>query len=228
MVDGSILEMVGSFPVCGFISALHAIPVGPTTSLRPDLLAVTMEPARVSILAFDAVLSRLTTLSVHNLEEDSVGPGSGMAQPSFRLSGGTVNKPATLTAVDPEGRCVACVVAGSKLVLLPIMQRVPDSSYVSLEGRMLMKQKKHHNRGVGNSIMEEADATEKGERHLNGAATTSPIAHDPVWTEGIGSAKVAWVRWVTHKVRCCEECAFRRHYHHHIDLLLVLRVILHC
>ncbi len=209
MVDGSILEMVGSFPVCGVISALHAIPVGSTSPLRPDLLAVTMEPARVSLLAFDAVLSRLTTLSVHNLEEDSVGPGSGMAKSSFRLSGGTVSNPPTLTAVDPEGRCVACVVTGSKLVLLPVMQRIPGSAYVSLEGRILMKQKEYHNRvGLRNGVMEEVDTTEKGKSHLNGT-TTSATTHDSVWTEGIGSAKVVWARWVTHKVRCCAECAFR-------------------
>ncbi len=202
VVDGSILEMVGSFPVCGIISALHAIPVGSISHLRPDLLAVTMEPARLSLLAFDAVLSRLTTLSIHNLEEDSVGPGSGMPQTSFGLSGGTVNKPPTLTAVDPEGRCIACVVAGSKLVLLPVIQRIPSSAYISPEGRsILMKRKKYCNRGVGNDTMEDADATtEKGRGHWNGT-TTSPIAHDSAWTEGIGSAKVVWVRWVTHKVR---------------------------
>ncbi len=209
MVDGSILEMVGSFPVCGVISALHAIPPGSTSPLRPDLLAVTMEPARVSLLAFDAVLSRLTTLSVHNLEEDSVGPGSGMVKPSFRLCGGTVSNPPTLTTVDPEGRCVACVITGSKLVLLPVMQRIPGSAYVSLEGRILMKRKKQQNRGgLRNGAIEEADTTGKGKSHLNGT-TTSAFAHDSVWTEGIGSAKVAWARWVTHKVRCCSEYVFR-------------------
>jgi hypothetical protein len=172
-----VLELIGGFPVSGVITDVSIIRLEEAATPRPDLLAVTLSTAKVVILAFDAALSRLTTLSLHNLEEDSIGPGAGALGASYGLGGAMVNRQRTLTAVDPHGRCLGVMVGGCQLAVLPLMRHVPMGTYVCPEGRQ-------HILGTVPSAEDEF-----------AAGAESPEK----WTEIVGGAKAAWARWVAQK-----------------------------
>lgn len=154
------LELVGTFPLAGNASALSVIPVNsrgfassssrtqrkqdtdpPTASqanegLAPqDMLVVCFGTAQVALVAYDAGLGRLTTLSIHNFDANAIGPGSGGVEASYGLSSGLKDRPPTISAFDPRGRCIAAVVEGHHLVVLPTLQYIPRSVFLSEESR---------------------------------------------------------------------------------------------
>lgn len=175
------LELAGTFPLAGNISALAVLPVaatgatatttpsrasgfssskhpqhhsnntvtGPdtdaaatatmpgaaTTAETQDILVVSFGAAQMALVAYDAGLGRLTTLSIHNFDADAIGPGSGGVEARYSVASALKDRPATISACDPAGRCLAAVVAGYQLVVLPTLQYVPRSVFLSEEAR---------------------------------------------------------------------------------------------
>lgn len=148
------LELAGTFPVAGNITALDVVPIKPEPLVTSqehasgaakaptdealqsqDILVVCFGAAQVALVAFDAGLGRLTALSIHNFDPDAIGPGSGGVESGYGLSSALKDRPPTISAFDPAGRCVAAVVAGYQLVVLPALRYVPRSVFLSEESR---------------------------------------------------------------------------------------------
>lgn len=102
---------------------------------RQDILAVSFGYAKVTLVAYDSLLGRLTNLSIHNFDPDAIGPGSGGVESGYGLASALKDRPPTLSASDPAGRCLAAVVAGCQLVVLPTLRHVPRSVFLSREAR---------------------------------------------------------------------------------------------
>ncbi|KAG5182051.1 hypothetical protein JKP88DRAFT_290659 [Tribonema minus] len=64
----------GGFPLAANIMHIAVVPLG---SGCADIIVVAMEAAKLAVLAFDAGLGQLITLSIHNFEGGRDGPGSG-------------------------------------------------------------------------------------------------------------------------------------------------------
>ncbi|CAM9193994.1 unnamed protein product, partial [Phaeothamnion confervicola] len=138
------LELVGSFPLAARVEGLDVICGGGSVGdgdaedggvWRPDMLAVSFEGAKLALLGFDIAVGQLTTLSIHNFGPDSIGPGAGAVEPAYGVAGALRDPPPPQTAADPLGRCVAMVVGGSQLVVLPTLRSRGTAPAASHEGR---------------------------------------------------------------------------------------------
>lgn len=127
-----------------------------------DILAVSFGPAKMALVAYDSVLGRLATLSMHNFDADAIGPGSGGVESSYGLASALKDKPATISSCDPAGRCLAAVVAGCQLVVLPTLRYVPRSVFLSEEARQQRALRRQQSRG-GNTSAAAAAAASVGE-----------------------------------------------------------------
>ncbi|CAM9806161.1 unnamed protein product, partial [Scytosiphon promiscuus] len=132
------LELAGTFPLAGNITALAAIPVSATSTAQrqqqqnqqqqqQDILVVSFGAAKMALVAYDAVLGRLETLSIHNFDAGAIGPGAAGVEPGYGLASALKDRPKTISSSDPAGRCLSAVVAGCQLVVLPARRHVPRS-----------------------------------------------------------------------------------------------------
>lgn len=156
------LELAGTFPLAGNITALAVIPVAPSSTQeegptpqqqqkQQDILVVSFGPAKVALVTYDVVLGRLATLSIHNFDPDAIGPGSGGVESGYGLASALKDRQATISSCDPAGRCLAAVVAGCQLVVLPTLRHIPRSVFLSEEARerALRHRREQSNRGSG-------------------------------------------------------------------------------
>ena len=105
-----------------------------------DILVVSFGPAKMALVAYDSLLGRLGTLSIHNFDAEAIGPGAGGIEPGYGLASALKDRPATISTSDPSGRCLAAIVAGCQLVVLPTKKHVPHSVFVSEEARQRAQQ----------------------------------------------------------------------------------------
>lgn len=145
--SGYYLELAGTFPLAGNITALAVIPVATSASAtttqpeqqqqqqQQDILVVSFGVAKMALVAYDSVLGRLETLSIHNFDAGAIGPGAGGVESGYGLAAALKDRPRTISSSDPAGRCLAAVVAGCQLVVLPARRHVPGSVFVSEEAR---------------------------------------------------------------------------------------------
>ncbi|CAM9443082.1 unnamed protein product, partial [Discosporangium mesarthrocarpum] len=145
------LELLGTFPLAGNINGLAVIPIVGGGAVNrasragsqgqdrqknvQDILVVCFGGAKMSLVAYDKGLGRLTTLSIHNYDADGIGPGSGGVQPGYSLMSALADPPPPISAFDPAGRCCAMVVGGCQLVVLPVLRHVPPGVFLSQEAR---------------------------------------------------------------------------------------------
>lgn len=130
------LELAGTFPLAGNITSLAVIPVAASSQQRQqqqDILVVSFGAAKTALVAYDTVLGRLETLSIHNFDAGAIGPGAGGVEPGYGLASALKNRPKTISSSDPAGRCLSAVVAGCQLVVLPARRHVPRSVFASEE-----------------------------------------------------------------------------------------------
>lgn len=138
------LELAGTFPLAGNISSLAAIPVAAATTTtaaaaattpkqQQDILVVSFGAAKVALVAYDPLLGRLETLSIHNFDAGAIGPGAAGIESGYGLASALKDRPKTISSSEPSGRCLAAVVAGCQLVVLPVRRHVPRSVFVSEE-----------------------------------------------------------------------------------------------
>lgn len=143
---GFYLELAGTFPIAGNVTALAVIPVGNSTTSglnesgipqqkQQDILVVSFDLAKTALIAYDSVLGRLSTLSIHNFDPDAIGPGSSGVESSYGLASALKDRPATISSCDPAGRCLSAIVAGCLLVVLPTRRHVPQSVFLCDEAR---------------------------------------------------------------------------------------------
>ncbi|CAM9407980.1 unnamed protein product, partial [Sphacelaria rigidula] len=159
------LELAGSFPLAGNVTALSVVPIASASipastnndalqgstngksgadngvpdsenQLPPqDILVVCFGTSQMALVAYDAGLGRLATLSIHNFDADAIGPGSGGVEPGYSLASALKDRPPTISAFDPAGRCLAAVLGGSQLVVVPTLRHVPRSVFLSEDAR---------------------------------------------------------------------------------------------
>lgn len=110
------------------------------------ILVVSFGPAKMALVAYDPLLGRLGTLSIHNFDADAIGPGAGGIESGYGLASALKDRPATISASDPSGRCLAAVVAGCQLVVLPTRRHVSPSVFVSEEARRRAQQLRRRRR----------------------------------------------------------------------------------
>eukprot|EP00752_Nemacystus_decipiens_P015088 g13442.t1 len=144
------LELAGTFPLAGNITSLAIIPVAaaapaaaattttstgtsPLQRRQPDILVVSFGDAKMALVAYDTLLGRLETVSIHNFDAAAIGPGAENIESGYGLASAVKDRPKTMSAADPAGRCLAAVVAGCQLVVLPARRHVPRSVFVSEE-----------------------------------------------------------------------------------------------
>lgn len=144
---GFYLELAGTFPIAGNVTALAVIPVGSCSTAsglnergipqqkQQDILVVSFDLAKTALVAYDSVLGRLSTLSIHNFDPDAIGPGSSGVESSYGLASALKDRPATISSCDPAGRCLSAIVAGCLLVVLPTRRHVPQSVFMCDEAR---------------------------------------------------------------------------------------------
>eukprot|EP00903_Cladosiphon_okamuranus_P018754 g17257.t1 len=146
---GFYLELAGTFPLAGNITSLAIIPVAaaaptatpaaastaspPPPQQQQDILVVSFGDAKMALVAYDALLGRLETVSIHNFDAAAIGPGAAGIESGYGLASALKDRPATISAADPAGRCLAAVVAGCQLVVLPARRHIPRSVFVSEE-----------------------------------------------------------------------------------------------
>lgn len=215
---GFFLELAGSFPLAGNITALAVIPVRyegyfSSTSRSPqhdvsgtktatagealasqDILVVCFGTAQVALVAYDADLGRLTTLSIHNFDADAIGPGSGGVESGYGLASALKDRSPTISAFDPEGRCMAAVVAGYQLVVLPTLRYIPRSVFLSEENkdrvvgsyRNFRRRQQDLKGSLGSPSADAKPSKSFGESSINGSSTT---ANGP--TSGAREAPIA-------------------------------------
>ncbi|CAM9952262.1 unnamed protein product, partial [Ectocarpus sp. 13 AM-2016] len=134
--SGYYLELAGTFPLAGNITALAVIPVPTSASTtttqqqrqqqqQQDILVVSFGVAKMALVAYDSVLGRLETLSIHNFDAGAIGPGAAGVESGYGLAAALKDRPRTISSSDPAGRCLAAVVAGCQLVVLPARRHVP-------------------------------------------------------------------------------------------------------
>ncbi|CAN0299002.1 unnamed protein product, partial [Ectocarpus sp. 12 AP-2014] len=146
--SGYYLELAGTFPLAGNFTALAVVPVPTSASTtttqqqrqqqqqqQQDILVVSFGVAKMALVAYDSVLGRLETLSIHNFDAGAIGPGAAGVESNYGLAAALKDRPRTISSSDPAGRCLAAVVAGCQLVVLPARRHVPGSVFVSEEAR---------------------------------------------------------------------------------------------
>lgn len=131
------LELAGTFPLAGNITALAVIPLAAATTTiatqQQDIVVVSFGAAKVALVAYDTLLGRLETLSIHNFDAGAIGPGAAGVESGYGLASALKDRPKTISSSEPSGRCLAAVVAGCQLVVLPVRRHVPRSVFVSEE-----------------------------------------------------------------------------------------------
>lgn len=147
---GFYLELAGTFPLAGNITSLAVLPVASSLAAassaaaaaapaaqpprrQQDVLVVSFGAAKMALVAYDALLGRLETVSIHNFDAGAIGPGAAGVETGYGLASALKNRPGTITSADPAGRCLAAVVAGYQLVVVPARRYVPRSVFVSEE-----------------------------------------------------------------------------------------------
>lgn len=103
------LEQIQSFDLFGIITSLDKINLGNRRMLRRDALVLTFNDAKLSIVEYNPQTHDLKTISMHFFEDESLRNGrvtNHMAPPIAR--------------VDPEDRCIAMLVYGKHIVVVPL------------------------------------------------------------------------------------------------------------
>ncbi|CAN0132678.1 unnamed protein product, partial [Laminaria digitata] len=153
------LELAGTFPIAGTITSLAVIPVVGDQQRRRQhrqrqrhqeqhILVVSFGPAKMALVAYDSLLGRLGTLSIHNFDAEAIGPGADGVESGYGLASALKDRPATISSSDPSGRCLAAIVAGCQLVVLPTRRHVPSSVFVSEEARRRAQQLRRRRRRI--------------------------------------------------------------------------------
>ncbi len=176
------LELAGTFPLAGNITSLAVLPVasslaaassaaaaaGAAAPARPrrqqDVLVVSFGQAKMALVAYDALLGRLETVSIHNFDAGAIGPGAAGVETGYGLASALKNRPGTVTSSDPAGRCLAAVVAGYQLVVVPARRYVPRSVFVSEESAKRAGALRARRRAAAAA---EARGTEEGDVSFN-------------------------------------------------------------
>lgn len=195
---GFYLELAGTFPIAGNVTALAVIPVGNSTTpgfdergmpqqkKQQDILVVSFDLAKTALVAYDPVLGRLSTLSIHNFDPDAIGPGSSGVESSYGLASALKDRPVTISSCDPAGRCLSAIVAGCLLVVLPTRRHVPQSVFLCDEARKraLLPRRYHGNRdpdaqsdnaAVEPDSMDQSDVSNSQAGHpVNGVVAGGP------------------------------------------------------
>jgi len=99
------LELVASFSLFGNIISMQAVRLAGASR---DSLLVSFREAKLSLLDYDPDVHDLKTSSLHYFEE-------------YELTGGHIQQSvySPIVRVDPEGRCAAMLLYGTRLVILP-------------------------------------------------------------------------------------------------------------
>lgn len=126
---------------------------------------------------------------------DAIGPGSGGVESCYSLASALKDRPPTISAFDPAGRCLAAVLGGFQLVVLPTLRYIPKSVFLSEEARARASQTRRNLRrgkGIGaqssSSSMGDVAACNgeggggggKGERKVDGRSGVSSRLTGPV------------------------------------------------
>lgn len=195
--SSSFLELAGTFPLAGNVTALAVIPVAPNTQQegpasrqqeQQDILVVSFGPAKVALVTYDMVLGRLATLSIHNFDPDAIGPGTGGVESGYGLASALKDRPATISSCDPAGRCVAAVVAGCQLVVLPALRHVPRSVFLSEEARKRVLRHRREQSNRGSSGDQTSQSSGRGSFSPRSDDADMPVAGDSVAGEREGGA----------------------------------------
>lgn len=109
------LEQRQTYELHGSVTSLAKISLGSRQSRRRDSIVVSFNDAKLSIVEYDPETHDLKTISMHYFEDD-------------KLRGGSVNNHLyfPLVRVDPENRCVAMLIYGKHIVVIPIDKEEED------------------------------------------------------------------------------------------------------
>ena len=124
---GTVLNLVETFVVSGVIESIQVIEFEQKTKYSRDGLILTFFCAKASIVGYDRHTRELVTLSLHNLEEGSMGPGTSLHAERFHGQN-LLSSKNLLTRVDPQGRCAALLTYSFQLVVLPLRHTSNDFS----------------------------------------------------------------------------------------------------
>lgn len=102
-------EYAQSFELNGVITSLDKIHLGNRHQSGRDALVMTFNDAKLSIVEYNPLNHDLKTISMHYFEEDSLRDGRA-----------TNYLTSPLARVDPENRCIAMLVYGKHIVVIPL------------------------------------------------------------------------------------------------------------
>lgn len=193
--DGSYyLELAGTFPLAGNISSLAAIPVAAATTAttqkqqqqQQDILVVSFGAAKVALVAYDPLLGRLETLSIHNFDAGAIGPGAAGIESGYGLASALKDRPKTISSSEPSGRCLAAVVAGCQLVVLPVRRHVPRSVFVSEEAGRRRRLLRIRRRAAAAAAARGSSGGQEGAEAENAEAVEGGDGADAAQNSGYG------------------------------------------
>lgn len=104
-IEAKLLEFCQSFELYGYVASLQKI----AFTNKRDSLVLSFHDAKLSIVEYDPEIHDLKTISMHYFEDEDLKDG--------RV---TNHLYAPIVRVDPEGRCIAMLVYGRHIVILPI------------------------------------------------------------------------------------------------------------
>ncbi|KAF2719951.1 hypothetical protein K431DRAFT_313741 [Polychaeton citri CBS 116435] len=110
------LCLVGEYPLAGTVTGLDRIKVHNTKS-GGDVLIISFNQAKLSLLEWDPENHRISTISIHYYEGENI-----VSQPF----GPTLTEHDSILTVDPDSRCAALKFGARQLAILPFRQHGDD------------------------------------------------------------------------------------------------------
>ena len=114
-IDAKLLEFCQAFELYGTVASLQKVSLGNRTTCKRDSLVLGFNDAKLSIVEYNPETHDLKTISMHYFEDEELRDGCVTNH---------LNPP--MVRVDPEDRCIAMLIYGRHIVVIPVEKDEED------------------------------------------------------------------------------------------------------